>query len=164
MTIRPAQEGDRDGIWAVMEPVIREGTTYTLDRDMGKAAALDYWLGGDHEAFVFAGAGEVLGTYFIRPNRPGGGAHVANTGYMVSPLAFGRGVGRALCLHSLERARERHFRAMQFNFVVSTNERAVKLWRSLGFDIAGVLPGAFRHPDRGEVDAYVMYQRLDPPA
>ena len=143
-----------------MKPIIRQGTTYSLDRDMGRAAALDYWLGGGHEAFVFVEAGEVLGTYFLRPNRPGGGAHVANSGYMVLPGASRRGVGRALCLHSLERARLLGFRAMQFNFVVSTNDRAVKLWRALGFDIAGILPGAFEHPELGEVDAYVMYRRL----
>ncbi len=145
-----------------MEPIIRDGTTYTLDRDMGREAALAFWSGdADQEVFVCVDQGTLLGTYFLHPNRPGGGAHVANTGYMVAPSAAGRGVGRALCLHSLERARERGFRAMQFNFVVSTNERAVKLWRSLGFDIAGTLPGGFRHPTLGYVDAYVMYRQLD---
>ena len=102
----------------------------------------------------------ILGTYFMRANHLGGGGHVANTGYMVAGDAGGRGVGAALCQDSLERARARGFAAMQFNFVVSTNERAVRLWHRLGFKTAGRMPGAFRHPTLGEVDVLVMYQRL----
>ena len=104
--------------------------------------------------------GEILGTYYLRANQPGGGAHVANCGFMTASAAAGRGVARAMCAHALAHARARGFRAMQFNFVVSTNERAVRLWRGLGFEIVGRLPGAFDHPVHGEVDALVMFQRL----
>ena len=102
----------------------------------------------------------MLGSYFLRANHPGGGSHVANTGYMTAAEATGRGVARAMCLDLLERARERGFRAMQFNFVVSTNERAVKLWHGLGFQTVGRLPGAFSHPGMGDVDVLVMYRKL----
>src|SRR5258708_40170131 len=102
----------------------------------------------------------MLGTYFLQPNQQGGGSHVANCGYVTAPWATGRGVARAMCAHSLERARERGFKATTFNFVVSTNDRAVALWRSFGFEIVGRLPGAFHHPTAGFVDAFVMYRSL----
>jgi len=158
--IRPATLHDRDAIWSIMEPIVRAGDTYTLPREMPKEAALAYWQGLEHEVFVAVQKGEVVGTYFLKANQKGGGAHVANCGYMTAASATGRGVGRAMCAHSLEHARERGFRAMQFNFVVSTNERAVRLWQSLGFEIVGRLPGAFFHPMQGYVDALVMYRAL----
>jgi ribosomal protein S18 acetylase RimI-like enzyme len=160
MTIRNANENDRDAIWSILEPVIRAGETYTLPRDMSPEKSLDYWFEDGHEVFVAEDNGAVLGTYFLRANQKGGGSHVANCGYMTAGHATGRGVARAMCLHSLERARERGFRAMQFNFVVSTNERAVRLWRSLGFEIIGRLPGVFAHPGLGYVDAYLMLRTL----
>ena len=160
MLIRPALASDAAAIWRVLEPVIRAGETWALPRDMSEADALAYWTAPDREAFVAEDERRVLGTYFLRANQPGGGGHVANTGYMSAVDATGRGVGRAMCRDSLERARERGFRFMQFNFVVSTNERAVRLWHSLGFETVGRLPGGFDHPRLGEVDALVMYQRL----
>lgn len=146
MLIGIASKGDYDAIWAIMEPIIRAGETYTLPRDMDQESALSYWLSDEHEVFVAEGKGEIVGTYFLQANQPGGGAHVANCGYMTAVPATGRGVARAMCAHSLDRARERGFRAMQFNFVISTNERAVRLWQSFGFEIVGRLPGAFLHP------------------
>jgi ribosomal protein S18 acetylase RimI-like enzyme len=110
--------------------------------------------------FVAESNGEVLGTYYMRANQSGGGSHVANCGYMTAPWSSGRGIARAMCVHSLEHARARGYRAMQFNFVVSTNERAVRLWEDLGFQIAGRLPQAFRHPRHGYVDALIMYRTL----
>ena len=140
--------------------MIRAGETYTLPREMSREQALGYWFGAGHEVFV-AGAEEgVVGTYYLRANQAGGGNHVANCGYMTASHASGRGVARAMCGHSLERARARGFRAMQFNFVVSTNERAVRLWQNLGFEIAGRLPEAFSHPTLGYVDALVMLRTL----
>jgi len=160
LTIRPATGTDRDAIWAILEPMIRAGETYTLPRDMGREQALDYWFAPEKETFVWEEGGVVLGTYFLKANQQGGGSHVANCGYVTSVEAQGRGIARAMCLHSLERAKERGFHAMQFNFVVSTNDRAVKLWLSLGFEIVGRLPRAFQHPERGFVDALVMYREL----
>src|SRR6267143_1408850 len=160
MLIRPAVSGDANAIWAIMEPIIRAGETYTLPRDMTKASALAYWLSAEREVFVAEDNGEVVGTYCLQANQKGGGAHVANCGYMTAVSATGRGVARAMCAHSLDRARERGFRAMQYNFVISTNERAIALWQSVGFRIVGRLPGAFRHPTAGFVDALVMYRSL----
>ena len=160
MQIRPAQSSDAQAIAEIIIPVFREGATYTIDPDIGEAEALAYWLAADKETFVAEADGVVLGTYFMRPNQAGGGRHVCNCGYMTRTEVTGRGIARAMCLHSLEHARSRGYRAMQFNFVVATNERAVKLWQSLGFEVVGRLPAAFQHPVRGCVDALVMYQLL----
>jgi L-amino acid N-acyltransferase YncA len=160
MQIRQAQPSDGAAILEVILPVIREAATYTLDPNMPAADALAYWTSADKETFVAEEAGAIVGTYFIRPNQAGGGQHVCNCGYMTRAAAVGRGVARSMCQHSLTHARQRGYRAMQFNFVVSTNERAVRLWQSLGFEIVGRLPAAFRHPVHGYVDALVMYQLL----
>lgn len=160
MQVRPARADDHDAIWAVIEPVIRAGETYALPRDMGRDEALAYWTSGDREAFVAEEDGRVLGVCYLRPNQLGGGAHVANCGYATAPWAVGRGVARALCEHSLARARDRGFRAMQFNFVVASNARAVRLWLSFGFDIVGRLPQAFQSPDGGYTDVLVMFRPL----
>jgi ribosomal protein S18 acetylase RimI-like enzyme len=156
MLIRAASELDYDAIWAILEPVIRAGETYTLPRDMSREQALAYWFAPGREVFV----ADEVGTYFLQTNQRGGGEHVANCGYVTATHAIGRGIARAMCAHSLERARERGFRAMQFNFVVSTNVRAVRLWESMGFATVGRLPQAFLHPTQGYVDALVMYQLL----
>jgi ribosomal protein S18 acetylase RimI-like enzyme len=158
--IRPATDGDRAAIWRVIEPTFRAGETYPIPRDIGEDDALAYWFSPGHEVFVAEDDGRIVGTYYLRANNRGGGAHVANCGYIVAPGATGRGVARAMCAHSLERARDRGFRAMQFNFVISTNSRAVLLWQRCGFEICGLLPGAFDHPVHGMVDALVMYRRL----
>ena len=160
MRIRRAEPADADAIAGIILPTIRAGETYALDPDMGRADAIAYWTGADRETFVAEEDGVVLGTYYLRANQAGGGGHVCNCGYMTAAAAVGRGVARRMCEHSLEQARARGYRAMQFNFVVSTNERAVKLWQSLGFDVAGRLPGAFRHPALGFVDALVMFRAL----
>ena len=160
MPIRPATPEDAAAIWSIIGPTIRAGETYALDPAMGEDAALAYWLGPDRETFVAEEAGVVLGTYYIRPNQAGGGKHVCNCGYMTDAAAAGRGIARRMCEHSLRVARERGFRAMQFNFVVGTNHRAVRLWQSLGFEVVGTLPLAFEHPTQGFVDAFVMFQTL----
>jgi ribosomal protein S18 acetylase RimI-like enzyme len=160
MLIRPARREDAVAIWSIIEPIIRAGDTYTLDPQMSEADALAYWLAPDKETFVAEEDRQILGSYFMRPNQAGGGAHVCNCGYITRTASTGRGIARLMCQHSLKHARARGYRAMQFNFVVSTNERAVRLWESLGFTIVGRLPLAFRHPTRGYVDALVMFQHL----
>ncbi len=160
MNIRAALPSDADAIWAIIEPTIRNGETYTLPSDMPRDEALAYWSAPGHEVFVAEENGKVLGTYFLCANQRGGGSHVANCGYITAPHATGRGIARAMCAHSLDHGRTRGFKAMQFNFVVSSNERAVRLWQSLGFEIVGRLPGAFQHPSLGFVDALVMYRTL----
>jgi L-amino acid N-acyltransferase YncA len=160
MEIRAARPEDAPAIWAILEPTIRAGETYALPRDMKETEALAYWMGPGRETFVAEEDGRLFGTYYLRANQLGGGAHVANCGYMTSTEAMGRGIGRMMCAHSLEQARASGFRAMQYNFVVSTNERAVQLWQSFGFEIVGTLPRAFAHPTLGDVDALVMFKTL----
>lgn len=160
MLIRAASSDDSAAIWSIIGPVIRAGDTYALDPRMSREDALAYWMGPDRETFVAEADGVVIGTYYLRANQGGGGGHVCNCGYMTGEAARGRGIARAMCAHSLDRARERRFRAMQFNFVVSTNTRAVELWQAMGFDIVGRLPEAFDHPVQGYVDALVMYRKL----
>lgn len=160
MQIRLAQHEDRDAIWRILHPMILAGETYALPTDMTEADAIAYWMGDDRETFVAEDDGMILGTYFLRSNQLGGGAHVANCGYVTSPEATGRGIARRMCEHSLQQARDRGFRAMQFNFVVATNERAVRLWESLGFETVGRLPLAFLHPRHGYTDALVMFRIL----
>ena len=160
MIIRLAHSTDTPAIWAIIAPVIRAGETYALPRDMGEQAALAYWLGPDRETFVAEDQSEILGTYYLRANQQGGGAHVANCGYITATAAQGKGVARAMCAHSLATARARGFRAMQFNLVIATNERAVRLWQDMGFTPLCRLPQAFNHPSLGLVDALVMHQTL----
>lgn len=161
MIIRHAHANDSDAIWSIIGPTIRAGETYALDPTMSRHDALQYWIADDRETFVVEEDGELIGTYYIRANQAGGGAHVCNCGYMTKASATGRGVARLMCTHSIEHARARGFRAMQFNFVVSTNVRAVQLWESLGFTIVGRLPLAFNHPTQGYVDALVMFRSLE---
>lgn len=158
--IRPARPEDWPAIRAIVAPVLAAGETYSMPRDMSEEALRAYWLGPDKETFVAVENGAILGTYYMRPNQGGGGAHVCNCGYMTGAEAQGKGIAGAMCAHSLDHARARGYRAMQFNFVISTNERAVRLWRRFGFDIVGTLPAAFAHPRLGYVDAYVMFKAL----
>jgi L-amino acid N-acyltransferase YncA len=163
VVIRLATERDAPGIWLVLEPTIRAGETYTLPREMPRDEALAYWFSPGHDVFVAEDAGTIVGTYFLKANQKGGGSHVANCGYVVAPAAGARGIGRAMFEDSLRRAKAKGFRAMQFNFVVSSNAHAVRLWQSCGFEIVGRLPSAFNHPTLGMVDALVMYRALSGP-
>jgi ribosomal protein S18 acetylase RimI-like enzyme len=160
MLIRPSEPRDHDAIWRILEPTFRAGETYPVPRDISRSGALAYWHSPGHSVFVAEDQDAIAGTYYLRANNSGGGEHVANCGYVVAPAAFGRGVARAMCAHSLDQARAHGFTAMQFNFVIASNERAVRLWQHLGFAIVGRLPGAFRHPRLGPVDAYVMMRSL----
>lgn len=160
MHIRPARTSDRDAIWTILEPVIRAGETYALDRNLTRDAALAYWYSPEKTVFVADDGGSPVGTYYLKANQAGGGAHVCNCGYMVAGNAGGRGVARAMAEHSFGVARARGYRAMQFNFVVGTNAAAVHLWQTLGFDTVGILPLAFAHPRHGFVDALVLSKTL----
>jgi ribosomal protein S18 acetylase RimI-like enzyme len=160
LKIRPATPADWNAVWNVLAPTFSAGETYPLPRDLGRDGSLAYWFTPGHEVFVAEDDGPIVGTYYLRPNQKGGGSHVANCGYVTAGWSTGRGVARAMCHHSLARAATRGFKAMQFNFVVSTNERAVRLWQSCGFEIVGRLPAAFEHPALGYVDALVMHRTL----
>ena len=156
--IRPATPGDADAIWAILEPVFRAGDTYAIDRDITRADALAYWLA--HDTFVLVEDGDVLGTYYLRRNQQGGGSHVANAAFATTAAAQGKGVARRMLTDALARATDAGFAAMQFNFVVETNIRALRTWLGAGFREVGRLPGAFDHPTLGRVDALVLYRPL----
>jgi L-amino acid N-acyltransferase YncA len=162
LNIRPATESDRDAIWEIFHDVVAAGDTYPIDPGISRADAFAYWFQTGAHAFIAEQGGQIVGVYTLHPNQSGGGAHVANAAFMVPARARGQGIGRAMGEHCLNEARRLGFRAMQFNFVVSTNQAAVKLWQELGMKIVGTLPGAFRHPEKGYVDVYVMYRSLLP--
>jgi len=158
--IRAATEADSDAIWNIFHEIVAAGDTYAFDPGMSREEALAYWFGADTHTYVAEDDGCAVGTYILRANQAGPGAHVANAAYMVAKDARGRGVGRRMGEHSLTEARRLGFRAMQFNFVVSTNASGIHLWQQLGFKIVGTLPGAFRHPEAGYVDVHVMFRSL----
>jgi len=184
--IRSATTKDHDAIWKIFHEIISAGDTYSLDPRMSREEALAYWFRADTQTYVAElhrqSVGEavgfprtatrsptggmkdqvIVGTYILRPNQSGGGSHVANAAFMVASDTQGCGVGRAMAEHCLNEARRIGFRAMQFNYVISTNTPAIRLWQELGFEIVGTLPGAFRHPEKGYVDVYVMFRSLLP--
>ncbi|MBO0752568.1 MAG: GNAT family N-acetyltransferase [Bradyrhizobiaceae bacterium] len=160
MLIRRAAPDDDEAILEIIMPVISSGETYALPRDWSGTEALAYWRSPGHAVFVAAEDSAVLGTCYVRPNQRGGGSHVANAAFMTRASAAGRGIASAMCAHALEYAAAAGYAAMQFNFVIATNTRAVALWHRFGFETVGRLPGAFRHPVLGFVDALVMFRRL----
>jgi ribosomal protein S18 acetylase RimI-like enzyme len=159
LTIRGATAEDADALWDLLAPAFRAGDTYAIEPDISRADALAYWEGAPNRVFLCEGTAP-LGTYYLRPNQRGPGAHVCNAGFVTAPVARGRGVARAMLDHALATARQAGFAAMQFNFVVATNGAALHLWRSAGFEEVGRLPRAFRHPTEGDVDALVLYRFL----
>lgn len=160
LVIRPVTSADHDAIWAILAPVYRAGETYCIPPDIGRDAALADWLAAPFTGFVAEAGGQILGISHVGRNRPGPASHVANAGFATHPDARGKGVARALVEHAKTWARAQGFRAMQFNFVVATNQDAIHLWQKAGFDIVGRLPGAFLHPRHGYVDALVMFHVL----
>jgi L-amino acid N-acyltransferase YncA len=160
MNIREATETDFEQIWPIFHDIVSVGETYAYPRDTSKEQALKIWIDTPRITYVFEENGKILGTYYLKTNQLGQGDHVCNCGYMVSAAARGRGLATAMCEHSQNIARELGYKAMQFNFVASTNDGAVRLWNKLGFDTVGRLPKAFNHPLKGYVDALVMYKWL----
>ncbi|MDP2549486.1 GNAT family N-acetyltransferase [Oceanobacter sp. 4_MG-2023] len=161
MNIRAAKKDDWHAIWPIFHDIVKAGETYAYDVATTKAQAEKIWLEAPRKTYVVEEAGKILGTYYIKTNQAGPGSHVCNCGYMVSTAARGRGVATTMCEHSQQVATELGYKAMQFNFVASSNKGAVRLWEMLGFDIVGRLPKAFNHPDHGYVDALVMYKWLE---
>lgn len=160
LTIRPATPDDHDAIWSIFHAVVATGTTYAFTPDTDRNEALRLWVTMPNATYVAEQDGSIVGTYFIKTNQPGLGAHVCNAGYMVAPTARRMGIGRAMGIHSLDEARRLGYRAMQFNFVVATNHGAIKLWQSLGFAIVGTIPQAFWHAEQGYTDIHVMHRLL----
>jgi len=160
LSFRPASPADADALWPVLEPVVREGTTYPVDPAASREAVFAYWFAPDKQVFIAELRGEIAGSYYLKPNSTGPAAHVANAGYMVRPDMRRQGVARAMALDSFARAKASGFRAMQFNLVIATNLAAVSLWRAVGMGEVGRLQDAFRLPSGQYVDALVMYRLL----
>lgn len=160
ITIRRAVEADFDALWPILRDVFRAGTTYAVDPAIGRDAAFAYWMQQPAATYVALLDDAVVGTYYLRSNQPGGGAHICNCGYIVAPAARGQGLAAQMCLHSQDQARAMGYLAMQFNFVLASNAGAVRLWHRLGFATIGTIPDAFRHPEQGFVAAHVMHKRL----
>lgn len=156
MNIRPITGADFDQVWPIIRDVVQAQETYAFDPDMDRETAWNLWVELPRATYVAEEDGQILGTYYIKPNAAGPGDHVCNCGYMTSPAARGRGIAGKLCAHSLQVAKEMGFLSMQYNSVVSANEVAVALWKKQGFEIVGTLPKAYRHKTLGLVDCYVM--------
>ena len=160
LRIRPASEDDFDEIWRIFQSVISKETFYLNRADTTREEAYQKWMDKSVKTFVAEKENQILGVYLIKPNHIDLGSHIANASYIVDEKSRGRGVGKALALHSIAEAKRQNYKAIQFNFVVSTNEAAVSLWKSVGFKIIGTIPQAFKHKDLGYVDAYVMFLAL----
>ncbi|MFK5998014.1 MAG: N-acetyltransferase [Rhodobacterales bacterium] len=158
--IRKAEKQDHPAIWAILKPIFRAGETYALDPDISQSDALAFWCGGTHTSFVAEQSGRIIGSYYICPNQGGNGGHICNCGFATHEQAQGKGSARAMLEHSLSIAPKMGFSAMQFNFVLGNNNRAVSIWQKYGFKIIGRIPQAFNHPKDGYVDALVMYKSV----
>lgn len=160
MEIKEASIQDFDLIWPIFHEVAKAGETYAFRTDTSKEEALNIWVKTPRKTYIALDDGEVIGTYYLKTNHAGPGDHVCNCGYMVAASASGKGVATTMCKHSQTMAKEFGYKAMQFNFVASTNEGAIRLWHKLGYNTVGKLPNAFNHPAKGFVDALVMYKWL----
>ena len=160
MNIREAEKEDFDSIWPIFHEIVAAGETYAYSTDTTKEQAKKIWLDAPRKTYIFEEEGKILGTYYLKTNQAGPGKHVCNCGYMVSSLARGKGLATSMCEHSQQIALALGYKAMQFNFVASSNEGAVRLWGKLGFETVGHLPKAFNHPTKGYIEALVMYKWL----
>ena len=160
LKIRKANPADEQALWGILEPIIRKGGTYVFSTQRTQSEMIDYWMNKDKQTYVAEENGAILGTWYLKANQPDLGNHICNAGFMVSPLAWGKGIGRAMGVFSIKEAKSLGYQAMQFNFVIKTNEAAVGLWKSLGFQTIGEIPAAYRHPELGAVSALIMYLKL----
>jgi L-amino acid N-acyltransferase YncA len=160
MNTRLANLSDHEAVWQIISAVISTGDTYVFAPDSSKEKMLNYWFSTDKKTYVAEENNEILGTFYLKENQPDLGSHIVNAGYMVSEKARGKGLGQLMAKFSLDEARRLGFRGMQFNLVVKTNEKAVKLWLKLGFEIIGEIPDAYKHSSLGYVNSYIMYQKL----
>ena len=160
-TVTEQTDDDWPDVWRVLESAFRAGESYPLPRDVSEASAKRYWIKTDGYNVVARGeAEEIIGVYYLRPDQGGPGDHICNAGYVIAESTRGKGYATALCLQSQEQARRMGFRGMKFNLVVATNAAAIKAWKRAGLEIIGTVPGAFRHPTRGAVDAHIMFKAL----
>jgi len=158
--IRKAIKTDEPQIWKIIKSVISSGDTYVFAPDSSEEKMLAFWCGADKKTYVALSEKKIVGTFFLKANQPDLGSHIANAGYMVAPEARGKRIGRTMAEFSIEEARRLGYTAMQFNFVVKSNEAAVKLWLDSGFKIIGEIPEAFNHLEKGLTNAYIMHRKI----
>ena len=158
--VRKAIPADHDPIWVILQEIIQQGDVFAWPQNTSKEAMLAYWCHHDKHTYVALEQGEIAGTFFIQNNQPGLGSHVANAGYAVATKMAGRGIGKFMGEYSLTEAKKLGYTAMQFNLVVKSNEKAVALWKKIGFEIIGEIPDAFKHAKNGLTNAYIMYRNL----
>jgi len=157
---RIATHNDIKALWGILEPMVRQGGTYVFSLDKTKESMMDYWMEVDKVTFVVEIEGVVVGTFYLKANQEGLGDHICNAGFVVSRDMEGQGLGRWMGEYAQEVAKSRGFLAMQFNFVIQSNQKAVRLWKSLGFSVIGEIPEAYRHPNLGLVPALIFYKKL----
>jgi L-amino acid N-acyltransferase YncA len=161
MEIRPFTETDWPQVWPIVRQIVRAADTFAYDPAMTEAEVRAIWIESPPGLTVVAVEDErILGSAKMGPNRAGPGSHVATASFMVGAEARGRGVGTALCRYALDWARTHGFAGMQFNAVAASNSAAIEIYRRLGFNIVGTVPGAFAHPTLGRVGLHIMYCAL----
>lgn len=157
---RIATKVDEETLWTILEPMVRQGGTYVFSTDKSKESLMGYWMGTDKTTFLVEKDGELVGTFYLKANQEGLGDHICNAGFVLAPAAQGQGLGRWMGKFAQSEAKSRGFLAMQFNFVIQSNQRAIHLWKSLGFSIIGEIPEAYRHPTLGLVAALIFHKKL----
>lgn len=160
LTVRPYKQSDQEAVWGIINQVIAGGETYVFYPDSSRDKMMDYWLAREKKVYVVLYDDAIAGTFNIKANMPDRASHVANASYMVSPTHEGKGIGLFMANYSLKEAKRLGYLAMQFNIVIKSNDRAVGLWKKVGFRIIGEIPNAFDHPRLGMTNAYVMYKEL----
>ncbi|MDA8586237.1 GNAT family N-acetyltransferase [Rhodobacteraceae bacterium] len=155
-----AETTDGNTVWSMLEPIFRAGDAYAVNRDVSREAGLQYWFSAKR-VYVAKIDGVDVGTFYIRENQQGGGVHVCNAGFVTARGQEGRGISRAMLAHAQIEAKRLQFKAMQFNFVVETNTRAIDIWLRAGFIEIGRQPEAFVHPTLGPIDALILHKFLD---
>lgn len=160
LEIRSAKKNDEDSLWSVIEPIIRAGGTYVFSPQSSREKIMSYWLNEDKKTYIALIEGKAVGTFYIKANQPDLGDHICNAGFMVDPEQKGKGIGRRLGQFAISEAKALGYQAMQFNFVISSNHSAVSLWKSLGFQVIGEIPQAYRHPSHGLVSALIFFKKL----
>jgi ribosomal protein S18 acetylase RimI-like enzyme len=160
LIIRPASSDDLEDIWRMWKDIMDQKVYFAFDDQTTKEDIIKSWINLNNHCFVAEKVNSIVGAYILKPNQPGYGKHIANASYLVDTTFRGGGIGHQLCVHSIESAKKIGFRGMQFNFVVSTNTMAIRIWERYGFEIIGTIPGGFYHVEKGYVDVYIFFKDL----
>ena len=160
LKITTATPADFDEIWKIFQPILQAGGTYVYSPDTSKDEAFSIWFDESYDTYIAKLDDEIVGAYVIRPGHRDLGSHIANAAYIVADKHRGKGFGRNLGEHSIEQARRLGYKALQFNYVVSSNKVAIELWRKLGFSIVGTIPAAYNHPELGYIDIHIMHRKI----